>query len=186
MGFVHRDLKPSNIMIGDNLVCKIADFGLAKLIQTHRESVNPNVNTVGLGSFPYASPEQWRGDGNYDHKTDIYPSGCILMQFFIEIPENSKELKPTLQIIRNSHQLPASIHKDYPNEAELILKMTSENPKCRPTIKEVIETIKSWSKKEVNDDGEDYAGDEINHDNDLKDKPSLHSIGVNPLSPEVR
>lgn len=33
MNYIHRDLRSANILVGDNLVCKIADFGLARLIE---------------------------------------------------------------------------------------------------------------------------------------------------------
>lgn len=33
MNYVHRDLRAANILVGDNLVCKVADFGLARLIE---------------------------------------------------------------------------------------------------------------------------------------------------------
>lgn len=45
MNYVHRDLRAANILVGDNLVCKVADFGLARLIED-------NEYTARQGKFP--------------------------------------------------------------------------------------------------------------------------------------
>ncbi len=48
MNYIHRDLRSANILVGDSLVCKIADFGLARLIEDNEytarqgESYTPN------------------------------------------------------------------------------------------------------------------------------------------------
>lgn len=51
MNYVHRDLRAANILVGDNLVCKVADFGLARLIED-------NEYTARQGRFTPGGP-QW-------------------------------------------------------------------------------------------------------------------------------
>lgn len=50
MNYIHRDLRSANILVGDNLVCKIADFGLARLIEdneyTARQGEASNKTTI--------------------------------------------------------------------------------------------------------------------------------------------
>lgn len=55
MNYVHRDLRAANILVGDNLVCKVADFGLARLIEdneyTARQGEGCATNTRKNPSF---------------------------------------------------------------------------------------------------------------------------------------
>jgi serine/threonine protein kinase/class 3 adenylate cyclase len=80
-GIVHRDLKPQNLFVvtrGAERRLKLLDFGIAKLV--HELSDRPTTSTgVVLGTIPYMSPEQARGEA-VDARTDIYSLGCILFE----------------------------------------------------------------------------------------------------------
>jgi serine/threonine protein kinase len=81
-GIVHRDLKPDNIFLsrgaGDRLEPKVLDFGIAKLDQ----KASPNLTGVGtiLGSPAYMSPEQARGEGDVDGRTDVWALCVVLYE----------------------------------------------------------------------------------------------------------
>jgi len=86
---IHRDLKPGNIKITPEGKVKVLDFGLAKsLHQSLSASELPRTATkilgqtregVVLGTTPYMSPEQARGQ-SLDRRTDIWSFGCVLFE----------------------------------------------------------------------------------------------------------
>lgn len=93
-GIVHRDLKPGNILIGNDGVAKITDFGLAKIAERAAAGVNPaggdaladKASRTGIGGTPlYMAPEQWRGEP-VDQRTDIYGLGCVLFEMLAGRP----------------------------------------------------------------------------------------------------
>jgi serine/threonine-protein kinase len=81
-GIVHRDLKPANVMlIRDALVpggerVKILDFGIAKLATDARHG--KTATHILMGTPSYMSPEQCRGAGTVDEKSDVYSLGILM------------------------------------------------------------------------------------------------------------
>ncbi len=73
---IHRDVKPHNILMTEDGIAKIADFGIAKAVNTG--TIVNNTSTV-MGSVHYLSPEQARG-GYIDERSDIYSLGIVLYE----------------------------------------------------------------------------------------------------------
>ena len=82
-GIVHRDLKPENLfVVRDSAVpggerIKILDFGIAKLSRDQPGGFKTRTGML-LGTPAYMSPEQCRGSGDIDARSDIYTIGCVL------------------------------------------------------------------------------------------------------------
>jgi len=84
-GVVHRDLKPENIFLtrdtDGRLLAKIVDFGLAKFYESRDGQDDKNVRLTREGALfgtpAYMSPEQARGQGEVDHRADLWALGCI-------------------------------------------------------------------------------------------------------------
>ena len=89
-GVVHRDLKPDNIFLvrdtpdtakeARERVC-LLDFGVAKLLRSDG-SFNPSTTASGvlIGTPAYMSPEQCRGGGQVDGRSDLYSLGCVMYE----------------------------------------------------------------------------------------------------------
>jgi len=87
---VHRDLKPDNVFLmhaSETAPIKILDFGIAKLMHTSSREGHYKTRTGSIMGTPvYMSPEQCRGAGEVDHRTDIYSLGCILFEMLAGRP----------------------------------------------------------------------------------------------------
>ncbi len=86
-GIVHRDIKPENILIDTNGTVKIADFGLAKLL--NQETAGPQLTQANhvMGTMHYMAPEQIEHPLDVDHRADIYSLGVVIYELLTgELP----------------------------------------------------------------------------------------------------
>ncbi len=86
MNVVHRDLKPENIFLttGEDggPHTKLVDFGLAKFYEPAHDAASARLTKEGalFGTPAYMSPEQAKGKGNVDQRSDLWALGCIVFE----------------------------------------------------------------------------------------------------------
>ncbi|CAF4702906.1 unnamed protein product [Rotaria sp. Silwood1] len=77
LGVAHRDLKPENLLIANNNVLKICDFGLATLFRSQTTKEERKLTTY-CGTAPYSSPEVWAKTPYRGEPVDVWSCGIIL------------------------------------------------------------------------------------------------------------
>ncbi|MCL7028128.1 hypothetical protein MKW94_014738 [Papaver nudicaule] len=149
---VHRDVKPCNILLDSDLEARVADFGVAKLIQTD-ESMS-----VIAGSCGYIAPE-YAYTLQVDEKSDIYSYGVVLM----EILSGKKSVEPefgegnsivdwvrskvktkegvTEVLDKNAGSLCESVREEMMLVLRVALHCTSSNPAERPSMRDVVSIL---------------------------------------------
>ncbi|OMO54572.1 hypothetical protein COLO4_36402 [Corchorus olitorius] len=155
---IYRDFKASNILLDGYYNAKLSDFGLAKLGPING---NSHVTTRVMGTYGYAAPE-YVATGHLYVKSDVYGFGVVLLEMLtglraldtnrpsgehnlVEWAKHSLTEKRKLKRIMDPR-----LEEKYPLKAalqagELILKCLESDPKNRPSMEEVLETLEKIS-----------------------------------------
>ncbi|KAM9296520.1 protein-tyrosine kinase 6 [Gastrophryne carolinensis] len=140
---IHRDLAARNVLIGQNNICKVADFGLARMIKDDYYITN-------CKQFPYkwTAPEAL-AYGRYTLKSDIWSFGVLLFEIMSKgmRPYPAIENSEILDYLTQGHRMAAPkgcSQKVY----EVMLECWEENPHKRPTFSELKHVIDNLSNYE--------------------------------------
>ena len=143
---IHRDIKPQNIMIEDNGLIKITDFGIAMALNNTQLT---QTNSV-MGSVHYLPPEQAQGKGS-TIKSDIYSLGILMYELLTGSVPYKGDTAVEIALKHMKEKLP-SIRKQNPTIPQsvenIVIKATAKNPKNRyDSVRDMYNDIKECMDK---------------------------------------
>jgi serine/threonine protein kinase len=136
-GVIHRDVKPGNVLLGPDSCVKLADFGIARLL----DDVATRYTAAGqaIGTAAYLAPEQVAG-GEVTGAADIYSLGLVLLEAITGQREYLGT--PTEAAVARLHRSPRVPRELPASWRDLLSRMTSRDPRVRPTGYEVAEHLR--------------------------------------------
>lgn len=155
-GIVHRDIKPSNIIVTDNKIVKILDFGVAKYNPLpdedaataslfHTDLVKTSPGTV-IGTFAYMSPEQALGR-EVDGRSDIFSLGVVFYELIAERPPfTGSSMLAVVDAILHADPLPVGVfnYRVTPDIERLVNRMLKKDTSQRyQTMRDVLADLES-------------------------------------------
>ena len=129
-GFVHRDIKPENVLISDDGRVKVADFGLARAVETSNASATQGMI---IGTVAYLSPEQVeRGDA--DGRSDVYAAGILLFEMITgQVPHaGDSPLSVAYKHVNSDVPAPSTVNSAIQSDVDaLVITATRRDPEQR-------------------------------------------------------
>jgi serine/threonine protein kinase len=190
-GIIHRDIKPDNVMIRNDGLVKVLDFGIAKLIRPEKadsafgitedetliqEAENQEAESgltvpgMVIGTANYMSPEQARGE-EVDGRTDIFSFGVVFYKMVAgHLPFDGRNRMETIASIINKKPKPLT-QADIPPEIKRIISkaLRKDRDERYQTVKEMLADLKDFRQSfefhknplEITHSGKEDAGTRI-------------------------
>ncbi len=130
-GIVHRDIKPENILLSDDGVVKVADFGLARAVEAESTSTRTGLM---MGTVAYCSPEHVTR-GTTDQRSDVYSAGIVLFELLTgQTPfVGESAMSVAYQHVHSRVPAPSSRVRGLPEELDdLVIRTTDSDRAGRP------------------------------------------------------
>ncbi|XP_010279908.1 PREDICTED: tyrosine-protein kinase Fyn isoform X3 [Phaethon lepturus] len=130
MNYIHRDLRSANILVGNGLICKIADFGLARLIEDNEYTARQGAKFPIKWTAPEAALY-----GRFTIKSDVWSFGILLTELVTKgrVPYPGMNNREVLEQVERGYRMPCP--QDCPISLhELMIHCWKKDPEERPTF----------------------------------------------------
>lgn len=150
-GVLHRDIKPSNVLLSNEGIMYLADFGLARIAQAGESTLSSDSI---MGTPQYISPEQAMGKKDLDAGTDIYSFGVMLYEMVVgQVPFSADT---PFSIIHDHIYTPLPLPRDVnptvpePVQRVLLKALAKERTDRFDTVEDLVNAFKSaWTEAGV-------------------------------------
>mmetsp|Transcript_2512 Transcript_2512/g.8926 ORF Transcript_2512/g.8926 Transcript_2512/m.8926 type:complete len:872 (+) Transcript_2512:51-2666(+) len=172
---VHRDIKCLNLLVNEDFVVKVADFGLSKAIPADKTQTNTRVGTLN-----WLAPEVLAETSPYTEKADVFSFGMVLWEMLSG--RTPFEGKTPLQVVRalDTGKRPPIEDDTNADFAQLVRDCWAQDMNARPTFSVIVERLKSLHTSLPQRDDDIRELDTDSNGTDSVSSAGYPSYGVTP------
>ena len=130
---LHRDIKSQNVFLSQHGVCRLGDFGIARVLSTGNQMAQSVVGT------PYSLAPEVCQSQHYSYAADVWALGCVLYETCaLRLPFEAGNLLGLVWKIVHEKPEPIDAARYSPELWQLLQAMLSKEPQRRPSVKEIL------------------------------------------------